>query len=183
MQKSFAIAEATINVTRAASQAMADWSKMDAASKFAAVAGVMSQGMALIGQIRSVGFSSGGYTGDGGKYTPAGIVHRGEYVITKEATSRLGLDYLNYLNYGKRGFATGGGVGVPRVPSTPTHFGGSQNVTVTVINNGKPTSAEVETKKDGQDLAITVKLMEQIADGVYRRNQTRDLRSGGALNR
>lgn len=183
MQKSFAIAEATINVTRAASQAMADWSKMDAASKFAAVAGVMSQGMALVGQIRSVGFSSGGYTGDGGKYTPAGIVHRGEYVITKEATSRLGLDYLNYLNYGKRGFATGGGVGVPRVPSTPTHFGGSQNVTVTVINNGKPTSAEVETKKDGQDLAITVKLMEQIADGVYRRNQTRDLRSGGALNR
>ncbi|MFK5040147.1 tape measure protein [Glaesserella parasuis] len=183
IQKSFAIAEATINVTRAASQAMADWSKMDAASKFAAVAGVMSQGMALVGQIRSVGFSSGGYTGDGGKYTPAGIVHRGEYVITKEATSRLGLDYLNYLNYGKRGFATGGGVGVPRVPSTPTHFGGSQNVTVTVINNGKPTSAEVETKKDGQDLAITVKLMEQIADGVYRRNQTRDLRSGGALNR
>ncbi|MDD2167368.1 tape measure protein [Glaesserella parasuis] len=183
IQKSFAIAEATINVTRAASQAMADWSKMDAASKFAAVAGVMSQGMALVGQIRSVGFSSGGYTGDGGKYTPAGIVHKGEYVITKEATARLGLDYLNYLNYGKRGFASGGGVGVPRVPSTPTHFGGSQNVTVTVINNGKPTSAEVETKKDGQDLAIAVKLMEQIADGVYRRNQTRDLRSGGALNR
>ncbi|MCT8767435.1 tape measure protein [Glaesserella parasuis] len=131
----------------------------------------------------NIGFATGGYTGDGGKYTPAGIVHRGEYVITKEATSRLGLDYLNYLNYGKRGFATGGGVGVPRMPSTPTHFGGSQNVTVTVINNGKPTSAEVETKKDGQDLAITVKLMEQIADGVYRRNQTRDLRSGGALNR
>ncbi|WP_373766561.1 tape measure protein [Glaesserella sp.] len=183
IQKSFAIAEATINVTRAASQVMTDWSTMNPAAKFAAVASVMSQGMALVGQIRSVGFATGGYTGDGGKYTPAGIVHRGEYVITKEATSRLGLDYLNYLNYGKRGFATGGGVGVPRVPSTPTHFGGSQNVTVTVINNGKPTSAEVETQKDGQDLAITVKLMEQIADGVYRRNQTRDLRSGGALNR
>ncbi len=62
-------------------------------------------------------WATGGYTGDGGKYTPAGIVHRGEYVITKEATSRLGLDYLNYLNYGKRGFSGGGGIAVPRVPS------------------------------------------------------------------
>ncbi|AUI65629.1 MULTISPECIES: phage tail tape measure protein [Glaesserella] len=62
-------------------------------------------------------WATGGYTGDGGKFTPAGIVHKGEYVITKEATSRIGLDYLNYLNYGKRGFASGGGVAVPRVPS------------------------------------------------------------------
>nr|WP_289622715.1 phage tail tape measure protein [Mannheimia cairinae] len=63
------------------------------------------------------GFSRGGYTGDSGKYVPAGLVHRGEYVITKEATARLGLDFLNHLNYGKRGFSSGGGVAVPRVPS------------------------------------------------------------------
>ena len=61
-------------------------------------------------------FATGGYTGDGGKYQPAGIVHRGEYVITKEATARLGRGYLDYLNYGKRGFANGGGVAVPSVP-------------------------------------------------------------------
>lgn len=61
-------------------------------------------------------FATGGYTGDGGKYQPAGIVHRGEYVITKEATTRLGRGYLDYLNYGKRGFANGGGVAVPSVP-------------------------------------------------------------------
>lgn len=46
------------------------------------------------------GFSSGGYTGHGGKYDPAGIVHRGEYVMTKEATARLGVANLNRLNYG-----------------------------------------------------------------------------------
>ena len=40
------------------------------------------------------GFASGGYTGDGGKYQPAGVVHRGEYVITKEATSRLGIGFF-----------------------------------------------------------------------------------------
>src|SRR5699024_11020644 len=28
-----------------------------------------------------VGFDNGGFTGLGGKYTPAGIVHKGEYVI------------------------------------------------------------------------------------------------------
>lgn len=46
------------------------------------------------------GFASGGYTGNGGKYDPAGIVHRGEYVMTKEATSRLGVGVLDRLNYG-----------------------------------------------------------------------------------
>lgn len=45
-------------------------------------------------------YSSGGYTGNGGKYDPAGIVHRGEYVMTKEATARLGVANLNRLNYG-----------------------------------------------------------------------------------
>ncbi|MEG9499905.1 phage tail tape measure protein [Mannheimia indoligenes] len=46
-------------------------------------------------------YSSGGYTGNGGKYEPAGIVHKGEYVMTKEATARLGVANLNRLNYGK----------------------------------------------------------------------------------
>lgn len=47
------------------------------------------------------GFAQGGYTGNGGKYDPAGIVHKGEYVMTKEATARLGVANLNRLNYGK----------------------------------------------------------------------------------
>ena len=38
------------------------------------------------------GYSSGGYTGDGGKYEPAGIVHRGEYVINASTTKDLGLN-------------------------------------------------------------------------------------------
>ena len=38
--------------------------------------------------INSEGFAEGGYTGDGGKYTEAGIVHKGEYVITKEKTAK-----------------------------------------------------------------------------------------------
>ena len=34
------------------------------------------------------GFSMGGYTGAGGKYEPAGIVHRGEYVLPKESVNQ-----------------------------------------------------------------------------------------------
>jgi hypothetical protein len=30
----------------------------------------------------------GGFTGQGGKYEPAGIVHRGEYVIPKEGVDQ-----------------------------------------------------------------------------------------------
>ncbi|MFP1590452.1 phage tail tape measure protein [Escherichia coli] len=49
-------------------------------------------------------------TGTGGKYEPAGIVHRGEFVFTKEATSRIGVGNLYRL---MRGYATGGYVGTP----------------------------------------------------------------------
>lgn len=56
----------------------------------------------------SKGFSNGGYTGNGGKYEPKGVVHGGEFVFTKEATSRLGPENLYRL---MRGYASGGLVG------------------------------------------------------------------------
>ena len=56
----------------------------------------------------NTGFANGGYVGNGGKYQPMGIVHGGEYVMTKETTSRLGVPLLNALNYGKNALlATG----------------------------------------------------------------------------
>src|SRR5690606_32309375 len=36
----------------------------------------------------SGGWATGGYTGAGGKYEPAGIVHRGEYVLPKEQVNQ-----------------------------------------------------------------------------------------------
>lgn len=54
------------------------------------------------------GFAGGGYTGDGGKYDPAGVVHKGEFVFTKEATQRIGAKNLYRL---MRGYANGGSVG------------------------------------------------------------------------
>lgn len=64
---------------------------------------------------RPRGFADGGYTGSGGKYEPAGIVHRGEYVIPKQyvnqATGLPNADALGRLQRGapgRRGYAGGG---------------------------------------------------------------------------
>nr|DAR82211.1 MAG TPA: Tail tape measure [Caudoviricetes sp.] len=125
-----------------------------------------------------VGFASGGYTGDGGKYTPAGVVHRGEYVITKEATSRLGIGFLNHLNYG-RGYATGGAVG--SIPSTGYRPMAGGNISVKVINNGEPVNANVEQRQRNGETEITVELIRQIARNETNGIISNNMRSGGVF--
>ena len=60
--------------------------------------------------LSGVGFATGGYTGAGGKFEPAGIVHRGEVVIPQERVRR---DWgMLKARYGDLpGFAGGGHVG------------------------------------------------------------------------
>lgn len=181
MSKAFAVAEAGVKLSQAIMQAMASPDSVTPAQKFANMAAVASAGASVISQLTSVGFAQGGYTGDGGKYTPAGIVHRGEYVLTKEATARLGLDYLNYLNYGKgkRGFSGGGGVAVPRVPSiAPVGGAHVQNneVSITInIERGGDTQTTVEAQtQQGKQLGnlIHAKVLEVLA---------KERRVGGSL--
>ena len=69
-----------------------------------------STGTAIQNAAANFHFATGGFTGTGGKYEPAGIVHRGEFVFTKEATSRIGVGNLYRL---MRGYADGGYVGAP----------------------------------------------------------------------
>lgn len=66
------------------------------------------------------GFAPGGYTGDGGKYQPAGIVHAGEFVHRQEVVRQPGaMQFLTAFNdkgmaavssWGGRGYAMGGPV-------------------------------------------------------------------------
>ena len=147
----------------------------------------IKSGMSAFGGFSSSGFvgddfATGGYTGDGGKYTPAGIVHKGEYVITKEATSRLGLDYLNYLNYGRRGFASGGGVAVPRVPTVNHSFANSGETTnhvsisVHIDKDGNTNTSVEQQAQQGKQLGnlIQAKVLEVLA---------KERRVGGMLAR
>lgn len=56
------------------------------------------------------GFSGGGYTGSGGKYEPAGIVHKGEYVVPKHMVNQsTGLPYSDSLGRLQRGAPTRSG--------------------------------------------------------------------------
>jgi len=58
------------------------------------------------------GYADGGYTGDGGKYQPKGVVHGGEFVFSKEATRNIGVQNLaRQHSAAKRGYAGGGPVG------------------------------------------------------------------------
>ncbi|EPR0462277.1 phage tail tape measure protein, partial [Escherichia coli] len=61
-----------------------------------------STGTAIQAAAANFHFATGGFTGTGGKYEPAGIVHRGEFVFTKETTSRIGVGNLYRL---MRGYA------------------------------------------------------------------------------
>lgn len=67
----------------------------------------------------ATGFATGGYTGAGGKYQVAGVVHRGEYVLPKEVVNRVGLPTLRALHHGLLPLEKFAGAGMPRV-SVPT---------------------------------------------------------------
>lgn len=69
------------------------------------------------------GFATGGYTGAGGKYQPAGVVHKDEFVIRKESTSQPGAkEFLWSFNQNGmealnkfKGYADGGLVDAPNI--------------------------------------------------------------------
>lgn len=50
--------------------------------------------------ITSKGFASGGFTGVGAANDPAGIVHKGEYVLTADQTRKIGVANLDRGNFG-----------------------------------------------------------------------------------
>lgn len=90
--------------------------------------------------LQAGGFATGGYTGHGGKYEPAGIVHRGEYVINAASTKKLGLSYLNSLN----GYANGGYVGGGAPATKPAESKGVGDIYVTVQDSGVQSKGGVQ---------------------------------------
>ncbi|MCK0543578.1 phage tail tape measure protein [Pseudomonas syringae pv. aptata] len=69
-------------------------------------------GASAAGYGSKYGFSDGGYTGDGGKFQPKGVVHGGEFVVKKDVVSRPGArEFLERMNANTKGYADGGYVG------------------------------------------------------------------------
>ncbi|EXA62501.1 tape measure domain protein [Acinetobacter baumannii 1035119] len=87
--KAYAIAAAGIAIQ----QNIAAASKAGFPLNIPLIAGAVAQGASIIANIRAIkdqGFADGGYTGSGGKYEPAGIVHKGEVVWSQEDIKRWG---------------------------------------------------------------------------------------------
>ncbi|EEC7810868.1 phage tail tape measure protein [Escherichia coli] len=112
-----------------------------------------STGTAIQAAAANFHFATGGFTGTGGKYEPAGIVHRGEFVFTKEATSRIGVGNLYRL---MRGYAEGGYVGGAGSPAQIRRAEGinfNQNNHVVIQNDGINGQAGPQLMKAVYDMA------------------------------
>lgn len=132
------------------------------------------------------GYASGGYTGPGGKYEPAGVVHRGEYVLNQEATRRIGVPALDAMNSGQvPGFSAGGYVGAApalRGAQIPTGTA-STPVQQIAVNTSIKVEGSAGTPEQNNDLAKKVgKQMEHTVRGVVVEEMRKQMRPGNILN-
>ncbi|VUC80677.1 Prophage tail length tape measure [Raoultella terrigena] len=118
--KAYAIAQSMVAINAGIAQA----ASLPFPSNLMAMATVALETANIVSNIKAVadtGFATGGYTGPGGKYQPAGIVHKGEYIFDQASTNRIGVSNLEALRNGQPLDATlgrsGFGTGVQNVSS------------------------------------------------------------------
>ncbi|RLL18012.1 hypothetical protein [Acinetobacter chengduensis] len=109
-QKSFALYSVMMDSKVAISKA---WASAAFPYNMPAVGmAVMQTGLleAAVSALSPVGFAGGGFTGFGGKYEPAGIVHKGEGVLNQEEIAALGgpAGFFALRDSIRNGFADGG---------------------------------------------------------------------------
>ncbi|MGX3028009.1 phage tail length tape measure family protein [Klebsiella pneumoniae] len=119
--KAFAIADSMVKIQQAIASGAVS---APYPANIIAMASIAAQTASIVSNIQAVsgvGFAFGGYTGPGGKYQPAGIVHKGEYVFDQASTNRIGVSQLEALRNGQPLDATlgrtGFGTGVQNVNS------------------------------------------------------------------
>lgn len=110
-------------------------------------------------------YAEGGYTGPGGKYQPAGVVHRGEVVWSQVDVQRAGgVSVVEAMRRGVPGYADGGYVHALSSPyihpqSGSGSSGGDQPVVNVNVEN--QTSSQVETRQNSNgDIKILIRAVE-----------------------
>lgn len=132
-------------------------------------------------------FAAGGYTGDGGKFEPAGVVHRGEYVMSKEATRRIGVGNLEALHRAaQRGYASGGLVGgVAPLRSAQAARSGPVADSGQVVNINAPVTVNGSAGSPEQNADLAKRMareMEATMRGTIADEMRRQMRPGNMLN-
>lgn len=184
-QQAMAIAQQIINTELAAGATTAQTGIFGLPAA-AVIRGIGYASVGLIAAQTIAGFANGGYTGHGGKYDPAGIVHKGEGVLTQEEVKALGgpQGFEDLRKSIRRGYATGGlvadthRVGMGAVSAINSGGGNSSssgdvNITVNVTDSGVTTqSNQSDQKQLGQMIGNAVRT-------VIRQEQ----RQGGLLSK
>ncbi|MDP7764236.1 tape measure protein [Acinetobacter baumannii] len=194
-QRAFALAQAGMNMWKAASDAYANepgtWYQKAAAAAIATIkSGTF---VSLIQAATPQGFADGGYTGNGLKHTPAGIVHKGEVVWSQEDIKRWGgVSVVESMRQSKpSGYANGGYVSnnttdviatrrearqFDAINSNQTQSSSSDipiNVYVTVNADG---SSKTDTQNDSKQLG-------QMIGNAVRTIIRQEQRQGGLLSK
>ncbi|WP_438283125.1 phage tail tape measure protein [Pseudomonas alabamensis] len=129
-------------------------------------------------------FSDGGYTGPGGKYDPAGIVHGGEFVLRKEIVEQPGMRaFLESLN--AKGYADGGYV----APAGAAYSGAAMQA-IGQSGNGSSVVIHQDISVDGAggqgggppgDMTAIREAYAKAAQDGARQEITRQLARGGMI--
>lgn len=114
-------------------------------------------------------FADGGYTGPGGKYQPAGTVHKGEYVFDADSVRAAGGPaVLDAMRKGLKGYASGGYVDAPAMPRLAAPSSGGTKSTINIVDN---VGVKVEAREvvDGRgNRRVDVTLDEAVAASLSR---------------
>lgn len=147
-----------------------------------AIAGIASSIFGGFSDGGAVGYSSGGYTGAGGKYEPAGIVHRGEVVWSQRDVARAGgVATVEAMRKGHKGYADGGvagGAAYNGVPAVAMAGAGVVHVEVNIDQSGNATTT-ADTPALSQFGSELGKFVEQ----KYRQLLANDLKPNGQIGR
>jgi TP901 family phage tail tape measure protein len=153
-------------------QGMATQVQAGGTVSFSSIGGATGGGGGLGGVLGFLGnlFDTGGYTGDGARLEPAGIVHRGEFVTNAAATKAF-YPLLDAINEGSikpdmaeailaamggrlPGYATGGLVGTNFVPS---NYGmADSSLSALGIGAKEADAKKQQTVKEGDNISLNV---------------------------
>ncbi len=174
IEKGFAIAQSALAIQTGVSKAIA----LGFPQNIPVIAQTVMEGAKITSAIKSItdtGFSSGGYTGPGGKYDIAGTVHKGEVVFSQEDVARWGgpSNVESLRKSSQREFK-----------QTELVQGGTNVVAMqpkVTINNYSSEKVETSTNQDGELMVTIGKMLDQKIDSGVDRGIQRNLRQGYPL--
>ena len=133
------------------------------------------------------GYADGGYTGAGGRLEPAGVVHRGEFVVQKRVVEQPGVrPMLEALNQGVAAQFANGGYVVPALPPALPSLGiGRGYADGGYVNAPGPANLEQfnqthNNSSQSVSLSVSVPVTVQAAPGM---NQEQAQQQGQAIGK